>query len=213
MYTCGLPGVEELGKGLMGGQKDFKVLAENVRKAGYTGEKIILLSTADLFQLAPMAPVLLDVLTRLGMNVEMQSLDLSSMVARRASQASVAEGGWSLYTFLTSTSIRANPVVNVVARGLGLKGYPGNYEDQELEDDITAWVGARRRRRTGRRGCTRCISACGDRMPIVPLCTYGMQTAFPGRPHRLSAEHRAGAVETSAAPERAKSPDFRLFQL
>jgi peptide/nickel transport system substrate-binding protein len=166
MYSCGQPGVEELGKSLMAGKNDFKALAEDVKKAGYNGEKIILLNTADLFQLAPMAPVLFDTLQKMGMNVEMQSLDLSSLVARRASQAPVSAGGWSMFLFLTSTANLVNPVVDVVARGLGPNGYPGNYSDPELEDDIAGWIAATNDQDRVRIS-TSCMSGCGIRCRLL----------------------------------------------
>jgi peptide/nickel transport system substrate-binding protein len=177
MYPCFIPGVEELGKEFQTAKKDYKVLADAVKKAGYNGEKIVILSTTDNNILAPMGPVMADMLTKLGMNVDLQSMDLNTMAARRRSQEPVEKGGWSLFEFLTQTPTMANPVAAVVARGLGAAGYPGSYNDPELEADISEWVAAETEKEQFEK-LHKVHQRLWDMVPIIPLTSFGAKTAF-----------------------------------
>jgi peptide/nickel transport system substrate-binding protein len=177
VYKCGAPGIEELGKPLMGGPKDFKALAAKVKEAGYNGEKVVLISATDIPTVAPMAPIVVDTLKKLGMNVELQTMDLNTMVTRRASQATVEQGGWSIFTFLTATPTIANPVAAVIARGLGAKGYPGNNDDPTLEAAITGWIEATSDAERQARLAT-VHQRLWDTTPIVPIANYAQYTAF-----------------------------------
>jgi len=178
MYNCQLPGIEQPGKSVMSsGKKDFKALADEVKKAGYNGEKIVLFRVIDNALTSPVSPVVLDVLRKIGFNVEMQSMDLNTMVSRRTSQAPVSEGGWSIFITQKGTAVSANPVVDVILRGQGLKGFPGNYDDPQLEAMIADWIGisdeSARFAQT-----TKIQERLFETMPIVPLGGFSMQTAF-----------------------------------
>ena len=177
MYNCELPGMAQSGRALMGGKKDYKAIAAQVKKAGYNGEKIVLFRVTDNAMTSPVSPVILDVLQKIGFNVEMQSMDLNTMGTRRGSQASVAEGGWSMYITQTGMAVSANPVVDVILRGQGLKGYAGNYDDPQLEAMIADWIGISDD--NARIAQTNKIQErLWSTMPIIPLGQVRMQTAF-----------------------------------
>ena len=178
MYSCALAGHEQVGKSIMSsGKKDYKALADAVKKAGYNGEKIVLIRVTDNAMTSPISPVLMDVLQKIGFNVEMQSMDLNTMATRRQSQAPVDQGGWSIFVTQTGSAVSANPVVDVILRGQGLKGFPGNYDDPQLEAMIADWIAisdiTARDAQT-----TKIQERLFDTMPIVPLGGLSMQTAF-----------------------------------
>lgn len=178
MYNCMLPGIEQPGKKFMSsGPKDYKALSEAVKKAGYNGEKIVLFRVTDNALTSPASVVLLDVLRKIGFNVEMQSMDLNTMMVRRTSQAPVSEGGWSIFVTQKGTAVSANPVVDVIARGQGLKGWPGNYDDPTLEAMINDWIGiADDKARMAQ--TTKIQEHMFEHMPFVPLGGFSMMTAF-----------------------------------
>jgi peptide/nickel transport system substrate-binding protein len=177
MYNCRLPGMAQPGHDLMAGKKDYKALAEQVKKAGYNGEKIVLFRVTDNVLTYPISPVILDVMQKMGMNVEMQTVDLNTMNTRRISQAPVSEGGWSMFITQTGTAVTANPVVDVILRGQGLKGFPGNYEDPQLEAMIAEWIGLSDEK--DRIAQTNKIQDhLFETMPIIPLGGLSLQTAF-----------------------------------
>lgn len=177
IYSCLLPGNEQPARSVMAGKKDYKALAEQVKAAGYKGEKVVLFRVTDNVATSNVSPVVADVLKKIGINVDMQSVDLNTMATRRQSQASVADGGWSLFVTQTGSAVTANPVVNPVGRGLGLKGFPGNYEDAELESLITEWI-ALDDEQARIAQFNKIQRRQVEMMPVVPLGNLKLQTAF-----------------------------------
>jgi peptide/nickel transport system substrate-binding protein len=177
MYNCKLPGMEQPGRDLMGGKKDYKAIAEQVKKVGYNGEKIVLIRVTDNVLTYPISPVLLDSMQKIGMNVEMQTMDLHTMNTRRLSQAPVSEGGWSIFITQTSSAVTANPVVDVILRGQGLKGFPGNYDDAQLETMIGEWIALSDEKERITQ-TNKIQTHLFQTMPIIPLGGVSMQTAF-----------------------------------
>jgi peptide/nickel transport system substrate-binding protein len=158
-------------------KKDFNALAAGVKKAGYNGEKIVLMCPVDVPTMAPLGPVVEDMLRRMGVNAQLQSVDLNTMVTRRGSQAPVEEGGWSMFILQTPSPIMANPLSAIVARGLGMKGFAGNYEDPDLEAAITDWIGSTAEQER-LANLNKVHQRLWDMMPIAPLANFNVQTAF-----------------------------------
>ena len=142
IFPCGLPGVEEVAKGMMGGAKDLKKLAAELKAAGYNGEKIVILQPMDVFQLKATGDILADLLTKLGMNVDLQAMDLGTFTQRRAKSGPVQEGGWSIFPTYGPAATIADPGINFLLRGLGEKGFPGNYRNAEIEALAAKWISA-----------------------------------------------------------------------
>jgi len=86
------------------------------RAAGYDGRPILVLDPADNATLHPGALVVADTLKQLGANVDLQAMDWSALVQRRASKAPPAQGGWNIFiTNATLTGI-SNPLLNTFVR-------------------------------------------------------------------------------------------------
>jgi len=66
-------------------------------EAGYDGTPIVLLGATDSAQLKHMGPVIAQLLRNGGFNVQLQSMDWASVVARRVSKAPLDQGGWSVF--------------------------------------------------------------------------------------------------------------------
>lgn len=71
---------------------------ELLAQAGYDGAPILLMQATDLPALVPQGPVVAQQLRDGGFNVEVMAMDWASVVARRASKAPVAEGGWNIFS-------------------------------------------------------------------------------------------------------------------
>lgn len=176
MFSCSVAGIEQPGTSLMSSsKKDYKQLADEVKKAGYNGEKIVLFRVVDNVLTSPVTPVVADVLKEIGFNVEIQSLEQVTYNVRRQSQAAVSEGGWSIYLSQGSTPVTANPVVDPFIRGDGF--YPGKYVDPELEAMIAEWIGISD---LGARSAqtTKIQKRLFDMMPIVPLGGFSTVTGM-----------------------------------
>ncbi|CAH2604563.1 ABC transporter substrate-binding protein [Rhodovastum atsumiense] len=90
-----------------------------LKEAGYDGKPIVLLHATDLATLAPMGPVFAQQLRNAGFTVQMLSMDWASVVARRASKAPAAEGGWNVFSTTNVLPDVADPLgfIGVAAGG------------------------------------------------------------------------------------------------
>jgi peptide/nickel transport system substrate-binding protein len=83
-------------------ESNFDKAKALLKEAGYDGTPVVLMHSTDLYVLTNLAPVAKSLMERAGMKVDMQSMDWSSLVARRAKKEPPAQGGWN--AFLTSSA-------------------------------------------------------------------------------------------------------------
>src|SRR5215471_3660211 len=115
---------------------------ELIQKAGYKGEKIVLLSATDQPIVQGQALVTLDALRKVGLNVELQASDWGTLITRRASKEPVEKGGWSIFHTWTSAPDFFSPAVNLPLRGNGEKAWFGWPTDPRIEELIDSWFKA-----------------------------------------------------------------------
>jgi peptide/nickel transport system substrate-binding protein len=102
-----------------------------LQESGYRGEKIVLLHSKDVQAMDLPATVVAATLREVGFNVDDQEMDWPSIASRRLRQTSVAEGGWSGYTAISSGYDMASPFSNLyVAYNCG--NFPGWSCDPEI---------------------------------------------------------------------------------
>src|SRR6202007_2513499 len=83
------------------GPKDLHKLKRDLDTAGYKGEKGVVLAASTIPTIYAEAQVATDVLQRIGMNIDLQTMEWGSVVARRASREPVDKGGGNIfYTYL-----------------------------------------------------------------------------------------------------------------
>jgi peptide/nickel transport system substrate-binding protein len=82
-----------MGDGILEGNvnKAKALLAE----AGYDGTPVVLLHSTDLKVLTNLAPIAKQAMEKIGMKVDMQSMDWQTLGGRRVKKEPLAEGGWS----------------------------------------------------------------------------------------------------------------------
>lgn len=140
-FPCGLPGVNELGEGLIN-SIDVEGAKLALKEAGYNGERVVILNPTDIASIHPHGLIAADILTKIGMNVDLQDTDWGTVVQRRGSKESVENGGWSIaHTNWPAISID-NPATNATTRGLGEKGWWGWYQDDDMEEIVSSWLSA-----------------------------------------------------------------------
>ena len=74
-----------------------------LREAGYENTPVVLMDPADNTALHPSALVMADAMKKMGLNVDLQVMDWSALVQRRASKAPAAPGGWN--AFITNATL------------------------------------------------------------------------------------------------------------
>lgn len=140
-FPCGLPGVKELGEGIIG-SLDVEGAKKALKDAGYNGEKVVIINPTDISSIHPHGLITADILKKIGMNVDLQDTDWGTVVQRRVSKEPVENGGWSIaHTNWPAISID-NPATNATTRGLGETGWWGWFKDDEMEKTVADWLSA-----------------------------------------------------------------------
>ena len=174
-FACGRSYGREIGAAAMPG--DLAGARAALKAAGYHGEKVVLLSPSDSAALGPMGDVTRDLLTKIGMNVDMVVVDNATMQQRRMSKEPVEKGGWSIFHGFLSASHLDNPVGNGFARGTGGAGFFGWYGDAVLEEHVREWLFAETEaaRETAADAFQ---SRAFESVPSVPLGQFHIRTAY-----------------------------------
>lgn len=138
MYICGSPLATDAGSQAYGKQ-DFERAKALLKEAGYKGEKVVVLLPSDHLS-APATMVLGQTLKKAGVNVDMQSMDWSSMASRRLKKDAPDQGGWNLFLTWGGYYDASTPLTNPwlsAACGNSLPGWPC---DKELDALRTEWL-------------------------------------------------------------------------
>jgi len=106
----------------------------------------------------------------------LQDMDWSTLLQRRESKEPVERGGWSILFTASGTSGK-EPPFNRFIRGQGLKGWPGWYENPEIERLCDEWLTANTDAELDRIYDAIQESALAS-PPFVPLGQYSWQTAY-----------------------------------
>ncbi|TMJ26087.1 MAG: ABC transporter substrate-binding protein [Alphaproteobacteria bacterium] len=112
---------------------NFEKARAVLKDAGYDGTPIVLMHSTDLHVLANVAPVAKQLMEKAGFKVDMQSMDMQTLVARRAKRDAIDKGGW--HAFITSpTSLDGLDPITASTFNAGCeKGWPGWPCDAEME--------------------------------------------------------------------------------
>ncbi len=177
MWPCGTAyGVENPPPALKG-SPDVDRAKAMLRDAGYRGEKVVVINPSDLPSIGPFGLVTADLLTRLGMNVELVQTDWGSVVQRRASKEPIDKGGWSIFHTWWPIQSISNPAVNPTLRGQGQAGWFGWYRNDRVEQLAAEWLVTPDE--AGQKRLAEEIQQESFReVPIVPLGRYFIRTAY-----------------------------------
>jgi peptide/nickel transport system substrate-binding protein len=127
------------GEAVLGGQNLAKA-RQLLKEAGYKGEKIVVLVPSDPPVQAAAAMVTVQDLRKIGMNVDAQAMDWSTLLGRRAKRDSPAHGGWSIFSTYSVGFDVMSPVVNSYMGGTGDAGPAGWPNDPQMESLRMAWA-------------------------------------------------------------------------
>lgn len=173
-FPCGLPSSTGSGGEAMAGSLEAGRKA--LQSSGYNGETVVIITPADIPTVAPMGQITADLLQRLGMKVDLQTMDWGTMLARRASKEPTNRGGWSIFhTWLRGSDV-ANPALSLLTRGDEANPYPGWFRSTRLAQLRDDWFAAPDD--AARRSVTAQIEqAAFQEWPTVPLGLFRQPTA------------------------------------
>ena len=142
LFPAGTPFANDAGIEVLRGPRDYPAVRQALARAGYNGEKIVVLAPTD-GGIRALSLVGVDRLRRAGMNVDLQEMELGNVVRRRLNQATPDKGGWNAFFFLFDRSHpNTNPYGNLWIRADGLAAYDGWPTSPRIEALRAAWLDA-----------------------------------------------------------------------
>jgi peptide/nickel transport system substrate-binding protein len=180
IFVPGTPMASTVGVEITRGPKDLSKAKAALAAAGYHGEKIVILAATTIPTIWAAAQVASDVLTRIGFNVDLQSLEWGTVVQRRASREPIDKGGWNIfYTYLGGFG-NVSPAPNIAIRGNGTSawfGWPTNPKMETLYDE---WFEAPDDA-AQKKICEGMQTVFWEDPPYAPMGMYVQPTAFNKR--------------------------------
>ncbi|TAM88847.1 MAG: ABC transporter substrate-binding protein [Candidimonas sp.] len=142
VFVPGSPMDSKAGMEALDGPRDFAKAQALIKAAGYHNEPIILLDPVDYPNHHASAQVTAALFKKLKLNVVVQSMDWSTVLQRRNSQAAPASGGWNVaFTAITGTN-NLDPAGQLGIRANGKKAWFGWPDDPKLVQLRADWFKA-----------------------------------------------------------------------
>ena len=136
----GKPEVDEAGMEAVRLRRSPQEVKAMLDKAGYKGERMVLLHPSDHIYYNPTSAVVSQLLAECGFNIDDQVMDWATVQARRTSREPLENGGWSIFCTVAPVPDYRDPLLAAFIRGDGRKGWFGWAEDSQMEDLYAAWL-------------------------------------------------------------------------
>ena len=96
-FTVGGPMANDAGLSALTGPRSLDEAKKRIAAAGYKGERIVMVAPTDIPAIWAMSTVMADRLTKMGLNIDLQSMDWGTMISRMAKKDAIDQGGWNLF--------------------------------------------------------------------------------------------------------------------
>ncbi|MBV9863240.1 MAG: ABC transporter substrate-binding protein [Alphaproteobacteria bacterium] len=178
LFICGTPLGTEAGDDELKHAPDITRAKALIADSGYKGEKIVLLDATDQPIVHAQALVTNELLTRAGLNVQLDANDWGTLITRRASKEPVDKGGWNIFHTWTAAPDMLSPALNGPLRGNGAKAWFGWPEDPKLEALIDEWFKAPDLDAQKKLAAAIQVEAYTNEIPYVPTGLFQIPTAY-----------------------------------
>jgi len=138
-FMCGSPNETMAGAEAFKGQ-NLERAKQLMKEAGYNGEKIVVLTPSDPPVQAAAAMVTVQNLRKIGVNVDAQAMDWSTLLGRRAKKDPIDKGGWHIFHTYSVGYDVVSPVNNAYLQGTCDAAPAGWSCDKTMEDLRMAWA-------------------------------------------------------------------------
>ena len=138
VFCPGSPMASAAGMEVLTGTRDLAAVKRAVAASGYKGEKTVVPVPSDFPNLRALADIGVDMMQKIGINVEARYTDWGSMLQSLAKMDPVEQGGWSAFHTYWSGLDQFDPAVHVWIRGNGKaagRGWPDSPRLEALRDE------------------------------------------------------------------------------
>jgi peptide/nickel transport system substrate-binding protein len=142
VFVPSSPYYNEEGGEILKGPRNLDAAKRLLAQSGYSGQPITLMAAQDLPQQKAWGDVTVDLLSRLGANVDFVAADWGTVVARRAQKSPPGQGGWQMYPNGLDGVSSSDPT-NRLLRANGDIAPAGWPNIPEVEAEIAAWYDAK----------------------------------------------------------------------
>ncbi|MBN8873479.1 MAG: ABC transporter substrate-binding protein [Rhodospirillales bacterium] len=179
-YFCpGTPLANDAGMQALTSPRNLDGVKKALSDAGYKGEKVVILTPTDIASAKALAEITADLLSRIGMTVDAQTMDWATLVQRRVKTDPIDQGGWSIYHTSWSGLDMVNPAGHIFLRANGKAAAPGWPDSPTLEALRSAWFVAPDA--AAQKSLAEQIQTQAFKdVPYIPLGQYFMPTAYQG---------------------------------
>jgi len=167
-FPSGSPMSTDAGLDVLSGARSVERARQLVAASGYQGERIVMPAPSDLPQIMAISQVVQDQLSRIGLRVELQTMDWGTMLSRIVKREPVDQGGWSCFCVTWAGLSVATPGSSYPLRGNGTGGWNGWPTDPTIEALRQQWFDAPDTE-AARAVCRRMQAAAFASLPYIPL--------------------------------------------
>ena len=137
------PFASRAGMDKLTGKRDLNRVKDELQKAGYKGEKVVMLVAVNIPYLKIMGEVTADLFKRIGMNVDYVATDWTTVVQRRNKMEPAEQGGWNLFCIYDNGANQLDPASHLLLRGNGKAAQFGWPTSEKIESLRNAWFEAK----------------------------------------------------------------------
>jgi peptide/nickel transport system substrate-binding protein len=139
-FMPGTPSANDAGMDAVRNRPGTEAIKEMLKKAGYAGERVVLMHPTDQIYYDAMSHVVAAALRQIGINLDEQSLDWGTVVERRSNKEGLDKGGWSLFPAGYPAAEYRDPIFASNMRGNGADAWFGWPADPVTEEMRTTWM-------------------------------------------------------------------------
>ena len=178
LFAPGSPYATTVGTEAVGRQKDLAAAKRELAAAGYNGEKVVVLGATSIPPLHAYSQVSVDLLRKIGMNVDYVAVEWGTVVQRRASKETTDKGGWNIFLTNLGGDGNVSPAAASAIRSgtAAWFGWPNMPQMEALRDQ---WLEAPDLA-TGRKIAEQMQLLMFQEAPYVPLGFYAGKHVYRG---------------------------------
>ena len=142
VFVPDTPMASDAGMEKLTGKRDLDKVRADIKAAGYAGETIVILDPVDFPSHHASALVTADLFKRLGLKIDVQTIDWGTSIQRRNSQNAPDAGGWNVAFTGNTGPNNLDPAGHLAIRGNGKDAWFGWPTSEKLEQLRLDWFNA-----------------------------------------------------------------------